>query len=59
MTQCAKGGGGFLHLHLHAELCLVEYLAAMTGSSTDNTHRKTVIADEGKECLGEFSSEVA
>ena len=59
ITQRAEGGGGFLEFHLHAELCLIEHLTAMTGGGTDDPHGKGVVADEGEERLGEFGGKVA
>ena len=59
MTQRTEGGGGFPHLHLHVELCLIENLSAMAGGGTDDTYGKAVVADKGQERLGEFGGEVA
>lgn len=59
IAQRTEGGGGFPHLHLHVELCLIENLSAMAGGSTDDTYGKAVVADEGQERLGEFGGKVA
>ena len=48
-----------MEFHLHAELCLIEHLTSMTRGGTDNTHGKSIIADEGEERLGEFGGKVA